>query len=75
MNLLGDDFRNYFRTRCSWFDSGNMFLPGYEVIWKKITRFYVPGGPRIGSRRGPGDLRRDIFAAFCAIFRTPSAWT
>ena len=49
MNLLGDGFRNYFRMRCSWFDSGYMFLPVYQVIWKNITRFYVPGGPRISS--------------------------
>ena len=75
MNLLGDDFWNCFRVRCSWFDSRYMFLPVYDLIWKKITRFYVPGwtSDRISSRSGRSE--NGIFAAFCCIFRTPFAWT
>ena len=68
VNLLGDDFWNCFRVRCSWFDSGYMFLPVYELIWKKITRFYVPGGPRIGFHRGPDDLRMAFLPHFATFF-------
>ena len=32
MDFLGDDFRNYFRVQCSWFDSGYLFLPVYEAM-------------------------------------------
>ena len=32
LDFVGDDFRNFFRIHCSWFDNGYIFLPVYEVM-------------------------------------------
>ena len=32
MSFLGDDFRNYFRMQCSWFDSGYVLYQFTEAF-------------------------------------------
>ena len=86
-NLLGDDFWNGFRI--SRFDSGYMFGVSLRLLLEKFHIFYVKGDPEVDSRPGAVrtknldiistscsyDVVDGFFAAYCGIFRTPSAWT
>ena len=72
-----------------WFDSGYIFGVSLRVLLKEFHIFYVKDIPEVDSRPGAVrtgnldiistsssyDVVDGFFAAFCGIFRTPSAWT
>ena len=85
--LLGDDFRNV--SISPRFDSGYIFGVSLRVLLEEFHIFYVMDVPEVDSRPGAVrtgnldiistsssyDVADGFFAAFCGIFRTPSAWT
>ena len=72
-----------------WFDSGYLFGVSLRLLLVEFHIFYVmdipedfsrPGAVRTGnldniSTSSSYDVVVGFFAAFCGIFRTPSAWT
>ena len=73
----------------SWFDSGYKFGVSLRLLLVEFHIFYVMDIPEVDSRPGAVhtgnldiistsssyDVVDGFFAAFCGIFRTPSAWT
>ena len=58
-----------------WVGQWIHFWPVYGEFWKFSHVLYVKVGFGSILRGWLDDLKRASFAAFCGIFRTPSAWT
>ena len=87
MTLLGDDFRNGFRISSvrQWYIFGVIL----RLLLEEFLIFYVKDVPEVDlvparfahrnldiiSTSNSYESWMVFFAAFCGIFRTPSAWT